>query len=232
MIRKILFGLLTALLALSLVGCGGDDSGDSSEKKTETAKPEFSADKAVLGYAQLYSYGVPEDDAAKATGLSAKEIEEAQVQVIAPLIEAFREFPISEENAQAITTQYIEKLQAAMDIKTKLKTDDPKNPVVELTASVLNIEGVSKVAEENTDLVALGAAMAELQAQGMTEEQLKENAEFQKFALESINKFIDEFPLNPEESVEIRCEAIEGSDGKLYWAPADIDRLKKFVTGE
>ena len=86
MIKKIIFGLLMALLALNLIGCGGDSSG-SSEKKTETAKPEFSADKAILGYAQIYAYGVADDDAAKATGLSTKEIEEAQVQIIAPLIQ-------------------------------------------------------------------------------------------------------------------------------------------------
>ena len=46
------------LLALGLVGCG---------KKL----PEAPADKAVMAYAQLYSYGAADDENLKATNLSA-----------------------------------------------------------------------------------------------------------------------------------------------------------------
>ena len=66
----------------------------------------------------------------------------------------------------------------------------------------------------------------------MTEEQLKESPEFQQFALDSINKFIDEFPLNPESSIEVTCKAVQGSDGKMYWAPEDPAAVAKFVTGQ
>ena len=237
MLRKILFGVLTLLLTLSLVGCGGGDNNakkdEAPQKAEEAAKvPEGSPDKAVLAYAQLYAYGVIEDENQAAAGLTDKDIEDVQEKVLSPIVDAFKEYPLSEESVAEMTGQYVAKLHAGMDIKTTVKKDDPTNPVVELTATTINQEGAVKVAENNTDLVALGTAFGELQAQGLTEEQLKTNPEFQQFALESIDKFIDEFPLNPESSIEVVCVAAEGSDGKLYWAPKDPEAIAKFVTGQ
>ena len=161
-----------------------------------------------------------------------KDIEAVQDQVLSPIVDAFKQYPLSDESVAEMTGQYVAKLHAGMDIKATVKKDDKTNPVVELTATTLNQEGAAKVAENNADLVALGTAYGELQAQGLTEEQLKASPEFQEFALESINKFIDEFPLNPESSIEITCEAVEGSDGKLYWAPKNPEEVAKFVTGQ
>ena len=238
MLRKVLFGALTLLLALTLVGCGGKkDAGGDAKKddaKTEEAvkAPEASADKAVLAYAQLYAYGVIEDENQAAAGMTEKDIEEVQNQVIAPIVDAFKQYPLSDESVAEMTGQYVAKLHTAMDMKATVKKDDKTNPVVELTATTINQAGANKVAENNADLVALGTAYGELQAQGLTEEQLKASPEFQQFALESINKFIDEFPLNPESSIEVTCEAVEGSDGKMYWAPKNPEEVAKFVTGQ
>lgn len=239
MVRKIVFGLCTLLLAFCMVGCGGDkkDAGgdakkDETAQKNEVKTPEFSADKAVLAYAQLYAYGVIEDENQQAAGMTEKDIEAVQNQVLEPIVDAFKGYPLSDESVAEMTRQYVAKLHAAMDMKATIKKDDPTNPVVELTATTINQEGADKVAESNEDLVALGVAYGELQAQGLTEAQLKESAEFQQFALESINKFIDEFPLNPESSIEVTCQAVEGSDGKLYWAPKDPEAVAKFVTGQ
>ena len=234
MLRKVLFGLLTALLALSLVGCGGNKGGDVEKKDDKAAevKVEGTADKAVLAYAQLYAYGVIEDENQAAAGLTDADIEKVQEQVIAPLVESFKGYPLSDESVATMTAQYIEKLHTAMDMKATVKTDDKEHPVVELTATTINQEGASKVAETNADLVALGTAYGELQAQGLTEEQLKESPDFQQFALESIDKFINEFPLNPESSIEVTCNVVEGSDGKMYFAPADPEAVAKFVTGQ
>ena len=119
-----------------------------------------------------------------------------------------------------------------MEMKAAVKKDDATNPVVELKATTINQAGAMEVAANNESLIELGAAYGELQAQGMTEDQLKENAEFQQFALERINAFIDEFPLNPESSIDVICEAAEGSDGKIYWAPKNPEEIAKFVTGQ
>ena len=239
MLRKILFGALTLLLALCLVGCGGkkEDANakkdDAAQKTEETAKaPAGAADKAVLAYAQLYAYGVIEDENQAAAGMTEKDIEAVQNQVLSPIVDAFKQYPLSDDSVAEMTRRYVGKLHADMDMKATVKKDDPTNPVVELTATTINQEGAAKVAETNENLVALGAAYGELQAQGLTEAQLKESAEFQQFALESIDKFIDEFPLNPETSIEVTCEAVEGSDGKMYWAPKNPEAIAKFVTGQ
>ena len=239
MLRKILFGALTLMLALCLVGCGGKKDAAGGDAKKEEPKvaenvkaPEGSADKAVLAYAQLYAYGIIEDENQAAAGMTEKDIEAVQDQVLSPIVDAFKQYPLSDESVAEMTGQYVGKLHTAMDMKATIKKDDAKNPVVELTATTINQEGAAKVAETNEDLVALGTAYGELQAQGLTEAQLKESPEFQQFALESIDKYINEFPLNPESSIEVTCEAVEGSDGNMYWAPKDPQAVAKFVTGQ
>lgn len=238
MLRKVLFGALTLLLALCLVGCGAkkddakkdDAAAPKAEEKVEA--PAGAPDKAVLAYAQLYAYGVIEDENMKAAGMTDKDVEEVQEQVIKPIVEAFQQYPLSDESVAEMTAQYVAKLHNAMAIKTTVKKEDATNPVVELKATTINQAGADEVAKNNEDLVTLGAAYGELQAQGLTEAQLKESPDFQAFALEAINKFIDEFPLNPESSIEVTCEAVKGSDGKMYWAPKNPEEVAKFVTGQ
>lgn len=238
MLRKVLFGALTLLLALCLVGCGAkkddakkdDAAAPKAEEKVEA--PAGAPDKAVLAYAQLYAYGVIEDENMKAAGMTDKDVEEVQEQVIKPIVEAFQQYPLSDESVAEMTGQYVAKLHNAMAIKTTVKKEDATNPVVELKATTINQAGADEVAKNNEDLVTLGAAYGELQAQGLTEAQLKESPDFQAFALEAINKFIDEFPLNPESSIEVTCEAVKGSDGKMYWAPKNPEEVAKFVTGQ
>ena len=237
MVRKIVFGALTLLLALCLVGCGGKkDEGnakkDDAPKKEETMNVEGTADKAVLAYAQLYAYGIVEDENLAAAGLTDADIKDAQDQVIAPIVDAFKQYPLSDESVAEMTGEYVAKLHVAMDIKATVKKDDKEHPVVELTATTINQEGLDDVVKNNSDLVALGTAYGELQAQGLTEEQLKESPEFQQFARESINKFINEFPLNPEQKLEVTCQPVQGSDGKVHWGPQDPQAIAKFVGGK
>ena len=238
MLRKVLFGALTLLLALTLIGCGAkkDDAkkDDAAAPKTEekVEAPTGTPDKAVLAYAQLYAYGVIEDENMAAAGMTDKDIEKVQDQVLAPIVDAFKQYPLSDESVAEMTGQYVGKLHTAMDMKATVKKEDATNPVVELKATTINQAGADEVAKNNEDLVTLGAAYGELQAQGLTEAQLKESPDFQAFALEAINKFIDEFPLNPESSIEVTCEAVKGSDGKMYWAPKNPEEVAKFVTGQ
>ena len=238
MLRKVLFGALTLLLALTLIGCGAkkddakkdDAAAPKAEEKVEA--PTGTPDKAVLAYAQLYAYGVIEDENMAAAGMTDKDIEKVQDQVLAPIVNAFKQYPLSDESVAEMTGQYVGKLHTAMDMKATVKKEDATNPVVELKATTINQAGADEVAKNNADLVALGEAYGELQAQGLTEAQLKESPEFQQFALEAIDKFIDEFPLNPEATLEVTCEAVEGSDGKMYWAPKNPEEVAKFVTGQ
>lgn len=241
MLRKVLFGALTLLLAFCLVGCGGkkeaagvDAKKDEAAQKTEEKMdmPQGSPDKAVLAYAQLYSYGVIEDENMAAAGMTEKDIEKVQEQVITQFVESFKEYPLSDESVAKMTEQYVEKLHTAMNIKATVKKDDKTNPVVELTAKTVDPASVTKIAENSSDLIALGTAYGELKAQGLTDDQLKESTEFQEFALESISNYIKEFPIETESSIDITCQMVQGSDGKVYWAPKNPEEVAKFVTGK
>jgi hypothetical protein len=231
MLRKVLFGALTLLLALGMIGCGGKKD-DANDKKDTAVAVEGSADKAVLAYAQLYAYGNIEDENKAAAGMADADIEKVQEQVIAPIIDSFKMYPLSDESVKTMATQYVEKLHAVMNMKATIKTEDKEHPVVTLTVTTIDGAGAAKIAENNADLIALGTAYGELQAQGLTEEQLKESPEFQQFAIESINNFINEFPLNPEASMDFTCDIVKGADGKMHWAPQDPAAVAKFVTGQ
>ena len=235
MLKKILFGALTVLLALSLVGCGGKKDAAKTdapaEQKAEVAV-EGAPDKAILAYAQLYAYGVIEDENQAAAGLTDADIDKVQDQVLMPIVDAFKMYPLSDESVAEMTGKYVEKLHVAMDMKATVKTEDKEHPVVELSATTINQEGAAKVAAENADLVALGNAYSELKANGLTDEDLKASADFQQFAIESIDNYINEFPLNETATLEVTCDAVKGSDDKMHWAPQNPEAVAKFVTGQ
>ena len=230
MLKKFTFAALTFLFTLCMIGCGDDKS--AGDKNSDASKVEGSADKAVLAYAQLNAYGIIEDENQAAAGMAENDIKDVQDRVLAQLVQAFQNFPLSDENIDKITKQYVAKLHVAMNLKTTIKKDDPKNPVVELTARTINRENTDKVAETDENLLALGNTLYQLQLAGFTYEQLKNDPNFQAAAMETISNFISEFQLNDEKSIDITCEALKGSDGKMHWAPQNPQDITKFVNGQ
>lgn len=236
MLKKILFGALTVLLALSLVGCGAKKDAAKpaeapAEQKAEVTV-EGSPDKAVLACAQLSAYGKTDAENQKAAGLTDEQVKGIKEKVLTPFVDAFKMYPLSDESVTKMTDKYVEKLQAATNIKATVKTEDKEHPVVELSAVTINQEGAAKLTETNEDLTTLATAYNELKAQGLTDEDLKTSPDFQQFALESIDNYINEFPLNPEAKLEVTCEAAKGSDGKMHWAPQNPEAVAKFVNGQ
>ncbi len=216
MLKKLLLSVVALIAVIAIAGCGAD-------------KPKDSADKAILGYSEIMAYGVSDNMAA--TGMTKKQEEEIQEAVIGDLLKAFAQFPLNDANVQTITTSYITKMKDAMQIKTKIKKDDAEHPVVEVTANVLDQAGADKLANTSEDIQALGIVLGALQAQGYTVEQFKQDPDFQKATLECINSYINELPLVMEKTYEVKCEIVKGDDGKTYWAPVDVEGLKKFVNG-
>ena len=225
MVKKILFGALTLLLAICMVGCGAKKDGNA-DVKTDATAPEATADKAVLAYGQLYAYGDPDEDVIKAAGLTAKEVEDIQAQVIGGPMFAFANFSLTKENLESLMKQYTEKLKSSTNVTATIKKEDKENPVVELTVATINNDASTKAAE--IDLNVLNKALEELKAQGLTDEQLVASAEYQTFALESLNKIINAVSFNSATSIEVPCVIVE-KDGKKYWAPKDIEAIDKFI---
>ena len=216
MLKKLLLSVVALLAVFAIAGCGAD-------------KPKDSADKAILGYSEIMAYGV--SDSMAATGMTKKQEEEIQEAVIGDLLKAFAQFPLNDANVQTVTTSYITKMKAAMQIKTEITKDDAEHPVVKVTANVIDQAGAANLANTNADIQALGVVLGALQANGYTVEQFKQDPDFQKATIECIENYINEFPLKMGQTHECKCEIVKGDDGKTYWAPVDVDGLKKFVNG-
>ncbi|ORT99148.1 hypothetical protein D081_2118 [Anaerovibrio sp. JC8] len=216
MMKKLLLGLVALIAIFAIAGCG-------------TEKPKDSADKAVLGYSEIMAYGV--SDSMAATGMTKKQEEEIQEAVIGDLLKSFAQFPLNDANVENVTASYITKMKAAMQIQTKVKKDDAEHPVVEVTANVIDQAGADKLASTSEDIIALGVVLGALQANGYTVEQFKQDPDFQKATIECIDNYINAIPLKMGQTYECKCEIVKGDDGKTYWAPVDVDGLKKFVNG-
>ena len=211
----------TALLAatLLLTACG-------------QKLPEVDADKAVTAYAQLYTCGAIDDDLKHAVNLSDADIVVARAEVVAPLIRALKQYPLAEETIDGVTEKFLDRLHSIMDIKTALTHGDKERPTVELVATNINPQTVEIFAEDDDGLNALKARLAELKAQGVTDDQLKSNAEVQRLALDAIGKFIGEFNMNEEATLNVPCKIVTGADGKLYWQPEDVQSIARFISGQ
>lgn len=223
MFKKSFAALMALVLAIFVTGCGGGEE----PKKPEVQKPAYSADKAVLGYAEMYAFGV--SNHLNEAGLTEQDTKEVSDKIVGELVNSLAQFPLSDNNVAEMAGVYAGKLEKAMEIKTTLKKDDPEEPVVTLTVQTINAKGAEEVASSNPDLLALGMALGELQGEGLTLEDLKNNEAFQKSAMEAIDKFINELPLNPETSMDVVCKKVQGSDGKIYWAPSDPAAVAAFV---
>ena len=150
-------------------------------------------------------------------------------QVIGSMLSAFSQFPLNENHVKASTLDYIAKLNAAMDIKTKLVEDDGGHPVVEVSACVIDQQATAEMAKNNENLIALSITLGQLRAQGITDEQIKEDEYFQQAVVECITDYVNEIPLKNEQTIRVVCNLARGDDGKLYWAPADPGSLGEFL---
>lgn len=216
MLKRLLPVLATIVAILCLAGCGAE-------------KPKESADKAVLAWAEMYAFGV--SDNLSATGMTTAQSDQISEQVIGNMLKSFGQFPLNEKNVEVITTDYITKVQKAMAIKTKIKKADDEHPVVEVSANVIDQQAAAKMASTNEDLIALGTVVGQLRARGVTDEQIKNDDEFQQAVLDCINSYIDEIPLKGTQTLDVECELAKGDDGKVYWAPKDPEALGKFLSG-
>ena len=222
MFKKSFAAIMAFVLAIFVTGCGGDEP-----KKADTEKPQYSADKAIQGYAEMYAFGVTNN--MKEAGLTEADVKEVSDKIIGNFVADFAEFPLSDDNVAHMTGVYVDKLEKAMNIRTTLKKDDPENPVVTLTVNTINKKGAEEVASTNPEILALSEALGELMGEGLTMEDLKNNEAFQKSVMECIDSFINELPLNAEASMDVVCEKVKGTDGKIYWAPKDAGAVAGLV---
>ena len=221
MMKKVLFMALTILLTLSLVGCGG---GDNPTEKPAQEKKEVTADKAVVTYAELLVMG----DSAGAGDLGLTDAEKAELVNFAAnkTVEFLGDgMPISDKSAQAIAAKMHELSKQNMKFTATIKKDDPEHPVVEIKTTPWAPSGTVNEEVERDTQAWIGMNI-QLQASGVTPEQLKENAEFQALAVKAITGGFSTIVFNTEKPFEVTCAKVNG-----HWAPENVENLYYFLIG-
>ena len=219
MLRKIFFAILLATTIL-LTACGGENSSST------TPTPEFTADKAILAYAQLFACAAPDDP--KAAGFTDKFVDDSRQMMFA----AFKNWPLGEQTSRKVADNFAATLKSRMNFKTTLKTDDKAHPTVELTCKPADFSAAFKDMSKDADLLTLRKDWGELQSRGLNDNSIAKDADFQKLAVDLIGKYLAKIPLKPEASLVVTCKVAVGEDGKFYWAPEDAEAISKFVTGQ
>ena len=213
--KRLLLPLIAVLTLMLAAGCGDD-------------KPKESADKAVLAYAELYAYA--DTDKLSATGMTEAQKKQISQALLTESDQMFQSFMLSESNAMEITDYYIADRKENMELKAKVKKDDAKNPVVELTATPIDTRGAKQQMDKNEDLVAMGVYIGLAQQQGVD---VRTDATYQQGAVEILKAVIDDMPYDSEKTLDVTCELVKSDDGKaLYWAPKDPQVIRKFLDGE
>ena len=212
--RFFIYALMLATIMIS--GCG-------EEKIFGTP------DKAVQAYCELITMG--DSPNLEAAGFSEDDKKNLRKMIINVFAETFKGVvPLSDESADELAKIFYENSKAKMTFKTKVKTEDSSEPVVELTMTPLDLPKAAGKA--NDDLIALIGMVGKLKSDGATDEQLKANSDVQKLAVTAYGKYINEIPVRDEKTFEIPCKKVDGTDGKAHWAPADGKLLMGFVIGE
>lgn len=203
------------LAAVTICGCGSD-------------KVVGTPDKAVLAFAETITMGDSPNLAA--AGFSEDDKKNLRKVLINIFAETFKGVvPLSDESADELSKMFYENSKEKISFNAKIKTEDSTKPVVELTTTPLDLpKAASKV---NDDFIALMGMVGKLKSDGATDDQLKANPEVQKLAVAAFGKYIKEIPVQEEKTFEVPCVKVDGTDGKVHWAPEDGKKLTDFVTG-
>lgn len=212
--KRMLLPFIAVLAMFLVAGCGD--------------KPKDTADKAVLAYAELYTYG--DTDKTEATGMTKEQKDKISEALLTEVDQMFQSMMLTEDNAIAITNYYVADRKANMSLKAKVKKDDSEHPVVELSATPVDKAEFDKLMQTNEDLVALGVVLGLAQQQGVD---VRNDPAYQQGAMDVLRKFIDEIPYDTEKTLEVPCDMVKSDDGKtLHWAPKDPKAIQKFLDGE
>lgn len=186
------------------------------------ATPKYSADKAVLAYAELYTFGESKNVAA--TGMPKDTRESVEKFMANYIMMPFKNYPLNKENFEKIKTAYTEKIRSLIKVSTRLKKDDKENPIVEITANHFDQEAIDAYKNQNADFITM-----DVMRHMNTPVELATDGEFQKMASMSLLGIVNELTVRGPATFDVTCKMIEDEHGNFYWMPQDISALSEFV---
>ena len=202
-------------LALFIAGC--------------TANADISAEKSILPYVELYATGKSSHIAD--AGISKKTAKKIYEEIHQTLTARLEKYPLNEQTLEKVVNDYLRYLQEVTKVQTKLKKDDPKEPVVEVRAITIDESGFNGDKSQFEKLDGFSELLARVSSANQTLEQLKADEEFQRFAANCIDRMIKSMPVN-ERTLEIKCVRLQGDDARMYWGPQDFETLINFAQGQ
>ena len=217
MLKKIFALMMICAFAL-MTGCGSD-------------KIVGSPDKAVLAYAEIAMTG--SSDNMQAAGFSEDDGKAIRFNVARAFIESLENVaPLSDASAEQVADIYFNKLKGAMNFQVKVVKDDPERPIVEITTTPIDQGETARASvTENDELLALVGMVGKLKSDGADDESLKENADVQKLAVDALTKYIENIKFASDQTYQVPCSKVTGSDKNVHWAPADSELFINFLTG-
>ena len=217
MLRKIFICVL-ALTSFLIAACG-------EEKVVGTP------DKAILAYCETVTMG--ESPNLTAAGFTEDDNKNLRKMILRIFEKSFTEaVPLSDESAETLAKTFYENNKAKLTFQTKIKTEDKELPVVELTATPLDISKANSALENNNEIFALLGMVGKLRSDGATDEQLKENSEVQALAVTAFGKYIEGIPVQSEKVFEVPCKKVTAPNGNAHWVPDDVNALMDFLMGK
>ena len=218
MFKRFLVCALALTMMICVVGCGGQ-------------KMDANADKAVRAYAEMIVQG--ESSNMAAAGISDADKDEIRKQFADSFVAGLSNIvPLTDESAKTLVEKFYARFKKDMKFSATLKKDDPEQPVVELKTTPMDNDAGAKALAANNDFIALLGMVGKLQSEGATPDQLKNNAELQKLAITAFTAYIDGITFKSEQTFDVACAKVKGSDGKMHWAPADMNTFTNFIMGQ
>ena len=219
MVKNLSFAVaLVFAVCTLLTGCGGLE------------KPQGAADNTIKVWAEMQGIGKSSQDIAAVTGVPKAEIDKIYNNSKATLAQAFKSgYALNDENAEELADYWMDTLIADEMMSTKLKEASDTNPVVELTFTAVDPEGIQEIVRSDSDLLQFMQTLEQLKADPAELQKALNNDELQDIIKNVIKqKIIDQLIYKEPVTMDVKCQIVQGEDGKTHWGPADPNAVANF----
>ena len=219
MVKNLSFAVaLVFAVCTLLTGCGGLE------------KPQGAADNTIKVWAEMQGIGKSSQDIAAVTGVPKADIDKIYNNSKATLAQAFKSgYALNDENAEELADYWMDTLVADEMMSTKLKEASDTEPVVELTFTAVDPEGIQEIVRSDSDLLQFMQTLEQLKADPAELQKALNNDELQDIIKNVIKqKIIDQLIYKEPVTMDVKCQIVQGEDGKTHWGPADPNAVANF----
>lgn len=219
MFKNLSFALILVFALLTVTGCGGPE------------KPTGAADNTIKVWAEMQGIGKSDQDIAAVTGVPKADIEKIYNTTKDVLKNAFKtSYALTDENADVLVDYWLDTLVADEMITAKLKQASDTEPVVELTITPIDTAGIQEIITSDSELMQFMQMLGQISADPAELQKALANDELQNIILQVVEtKIVDQLPFKDPVTMDVKCQIVQGEDGKTHWGPADPTAVANFL---